>query len=48
VTKGQPNAAITEFIQWVLTDGQQYIDAAGYIKLTADQLQTSQDALKAE
>jgi phosphate transport system substrate-binding protein len=48
VTKGKPNAAITAFIEWTLNDGQQYIDAAGYIQLTAEQLQASKDALKAE
>lgn len=48
VTKGQPNEALTDFILWTLNEGQQFVDAAGYIQLTADQLQASKDALTAE
>lgn len=48
VTKGQPNAALTDFITWTLNEGQQFVDAAGYIQLTAEQLQASKDALTAE
>jgi phosphate transport system substrate-binding protein len=39
VTKGQPKSAAADFIRWVLTDGQAFIDAAGYVQLGADQLQ---------
>ena len=41
VSKGQPNAASTAFLRWVLTDGQAMVDAAGYVKLTDDTLQAS-------
>jgi phosphate transport system substrate-binding protein len=41
VTKGQPNAASTAFLRWVLTDGQAMVDAAGYVKLTDETLQAS-------
>lgn len=37
VTKGNPAGLTLEFITWILTDGQQYLDAAGYVPLTADQ-----------
>lgn len=41
VTKGKPSGIVLEFIQWVLTDGQQFVSEAGYIQLTEGQLQES-------
>jgi phosphate transport system substrate-binding protein len=39
VTKGKPkNPVVTEFIRWVLTDGQKYVKESGYIKLADDKL----------
>ena len=46
VTLGKPSALVQAFIQWILTDGQQYISEVGYIPLTAEQLQASQDKLR--
>ena len=46
VTLGKPSGLVQAFIQWVLTDGQQYIGEVGYIPLTAEQLQASQDKLR--
>ena len=34
VTKGKPTGLVQAFILWTLTDGQQYVDSAGYIPLT--------------
>jgi phosphate transport system substrate-binding protein len=35
VVKGSPkNAAVKEFIKWVLTDGQKFVKDAGYINLS--------------
>lgn len=34
VTKGQPSGVVQAFILWTLTDGQQFVDSAGYIPLT--------------
>lgn len=34
VTKGKPSGLVQAFILWTLTDGQQYVDGAGYIPLT--------------
>ncbi|MBU0494759.1 MAG: substrate-binding domain-containing protein [Chloroflexi bacterium] len=33
VTKGQPTGLVKAFLAWVLTDGQRYVDEAGYIAL---------------
>lgn len=41
VTKGKPtNPIVTEFIKYVLTDGQQYVHESGYIKLTEEKLRS--------
>jgi len=36
-TKGKPTGLTQAFIQWILTDGQQYLEQAGYVKLTPEQ-----------
>ncbi len=36
-TKGKPTGLTLSFIQWILTDGQKYLEQAGYVPLTADQ-----------
>jgi phosphate transport system substrate-binding protein len=36
-TKGKPTDLTLAFIEWILTDGQQYLEQAGYVKLTPDQ-----------
>jgi phosphate transport system substrate-binding protein len=38
VTKGEPSPAIAEFYRWVLTDGQQYVQPAGYVPLTQERI----------
>jgi phosphate transport system substrate-binding protein len=38
VTQGKPDGLVKEFITWILTDGQKYVDEVGYIQLTAQQL----------
>ncbi|HVN16736.1 MAG TPA: substrate-binding domain-containing protein [Anaerolineales bacterium] len=45
-TKGKPTGLTLAFIQWILTDGQQYLDAAGYVPLTPDQQTASLAKLK--
>jgi phosphate transport system substrate-binding protein len=45
VTKGKPTGLVQAFITWILTDGQQYVDAAGYIPLSPDVLSSQQDKL---
>jgi phosphate transport system substrate-binding protein len=39
VTQGPPTGLVKEFITWILTDGQQYVDEVGYIPLTPNQLE---------
>jgi ABC-type phosphate transport system substrate-binding protein len=34
---GKPEGLKLAFIKWILTDGQKYLDAAGYVPLTPDQ-----------
>ncbi|MEI6289446.1 MAG: substrate-binding domain-containing protein [Chloroflexota bacterium] len=46
VTKGKPAGLVKLFIEWILTDGQKYLDQAGYVQLTPDQQQESLDKLK--
>jgi phosphate transport system substrate-binding protein len=42
VMKGNPknNKVITEFIRWVLSDGQKYVNEAGYISLPKERIET--------
>jgi len=41
VTKGKPSGLTQAFIQWILTDGQQYCAEAGYVALTQEQQEAS-------
>jgi phosphate transport system substrate-binding protein len=34
VTKGKPSGVVQAFILWTMTDGQRFVDSAGYIPLT--------------
>jgi phosphate transport system substrate-binding protein len=38
VTKGKPTGVTSEFIKWVLTDGQKFVDEVGYIQLPEETL----------
>ena len=38
VTNGKPSGSIQAFIEWILTDGQQFVGEAGYVRLTDAQL----------
>lgn len=46
VTKGKPSGLTQAFIQWILSDGQQFVDKAGYVQLTADALAKSVEKVK--
>ena len=45
-TKGKPTGLTLAFIEWILTDGQQYLEQAGYVKLTPEQQAESLAKLK--
>jgi phosphate transport system substrate-binding protein len=38
VTKGKPSGLAQDFIVWAMTDGQEFVDSAGYIPLIPDLL----------
>jgi phosphate transport system substrate-binding protein len=38
VTKGKPSGLVQDFIVWAMTDGQQFVDSAGYVALPQDLL----------
>ena len=46
VTKGKPTGLTLAFIQWVLADGQKYIDEVGYIQLSSDMLEAAIEKIK--
>jgi phosphate transport system substrate-binding protein len=48
VVKGNPkkNKVVTEFIKWVLKDGQKYVHEAGYIALPDDKIETELNKLE--
>ena len=37
VTKGKPSPLVAAFLKWMLTDGQKFVDEAGYVQLTPEQ-----------
>lgn len=45
VTKGEPSAAITALYRWVLTEGQQFVQPAGYVALTQERIDAALEAL---
>lgn len=45
-TLGKPTGLTLAFIEWILTDGQQYLEQAGYVALTPDQQAGSLAKLK--
>ncbi len=45
-TKGKPKGIVLAFLNWILTDGQQSLEQAGYVKLTAAQQAESLAKLK--
>jgi len=46
VTKGKPTGLTQVFIQWILTDGQELVGQAGYVKLPPEQLTESLEKIK--
>ncbi len=46
VTKGKPRGLVQAFLEWILTDGQQFVSEAGYIRLPADVLSEALDKVR--
>jgi phosphate transport system substrate-binding protein len=48
VMKGNPknNKVLTDFIKWVLSDGQKYVNDAGYITLSNERIETEKQKLQ--
>jgi phosphate transport system substrate-binding protein len=48
VVKGNPrnNKILTEFIKWVLKDGQKFVHEAGYIALPDDRIEAERKKLQ--
>jgi phosphate transport system substrate-binding protein len=46
VTKGKPSGIVQAFIEWILTDGQQYVGEAGYVQLTPEELTASLEKVR--
>ena len=47
VTKGDPDGAAADFIRWTLTEGQAFVDVAGYVGVSDSQLQAGLELLDA-
>ena len=47
VSKGKPtDAVLVEFLRWILTDGQKYVNESGYVQLPDESLKKELDKLK--
>lgn len=46
VTKGKPGGLVKTFIEWVLTEGQRYLEEVGYVQLAQEQLDGELSRLK--
>jgi phosphate transport system substrate-binding protein len=46
VTKGKPAGLSREFLLWIVGDGQKFLDEAGYVSLTPEQVAAAQAKLK--
>lgn len=46
VVKGQFSGAVREFVLWILTDGQKFVDEVGYIRLPESQIQEAVGKVK--
>ncbi len=46
VTKNKPSGLVQAFILWALTDGQKFVDEAGYVSLPQDTLNESLQKIK--
>ena len=45
VSKGEFKGPVKEFVKWILTDGQKYVEEVGYIKLSPAQIKKAVDKI---
>jgi phosphate transport system substrate-binding protein len=45
VSKGEFKGPVKEFVKWILTDGQKYVEEVGYIKLSPAQIKKAIDKI---
>lgn len=47
ISKGAPvKASVRDFLEWILTDGQKFVNEAGYVQLKPDQIESEKAKLK--
>ncbi len=46
VTKGKPSGLVNDFLVWIVGDGQKFLNEAGYVPLTPDQVTAAKEKLK--
>jgi len=47
ISKGEPkNLIVIEFLKWILTEGQQYVNDAGYVRLSESKIETEMQKIK--
>lgn len=47
ISKGEPkNPIVIEFLKWILTEGQQYVNDAGYVRLSESKIETEMQKIK--
>ena len=47
ISKGAPEKkSVRLFLEWILTDGQKYVNDAGYVQLKPDQIEAEKAKLK--
>jgi len=47
VNKGKPtDPVVKEFLKWILTDGQKYVNESGYVQLPEEKIKNELDKIK--
>ena len=48
VVNGKPPKEVADFIQWCLTEGQEYVSEVGYVPLTSEEVEESLELIRGE
>ena len=46
VTKGKPSGLVHDYLAWIVADGQKFLNEAGYVPLTPEQVTAAKEKLK--